>query len=345
MDHASGFEERALGRLYERDPNRVRPLDVYLRQERPRRVRAPGLRAEYSDYDAALAGEALTQVTGQPFEDLIEGEILRPLGLGHTSFREPRPALPGLPTPLPPVLAAGMAQGYRWTGVASIPRPFAFAGQIAPAASASSTAADMARYMTLLLNEGTMDGQTLFSPSTAQAQRSVLLAAGPDLAGWTYGLMRRPLPGGFEAVGLDGSDLSFHADMTTVPALSLGVFAAGDSETSDALVRRLPALIVEHFFAGPPAIPASAGASPPALGRIYDGHYLSEQSRYGGLEKFVDLLTRQAVIQAQPDGRPPHSPWRMDGPRAGFRRPADSPSLESHGLNNLLVWPAWPPSP
>jgi CubicO group peptidase (beta-lactamase class C family) len=61
MDHASGFEERALGRLYERDPERVRALDVYLRQERPRRVLAPGMRAEFSDYDAALAGEALSQ--------------------------------------------------------------------------------------------------------------------------------------------------------------------------------------------------------------------------------------------------------------------------------------------
>ncbi len=324
MDHASGFEERALGRLYERDPERVRPLEVYLRQEHPRRVRAPGLRAEYSDYDAALAGEALSQVTGQPYEDLIEAEILRPLGLNHTSLREPRPALPGLPAPLSPALAQGMAQGFRWTGVAPQAQPFAFAGQIAPAASASSTAADMVRYMTLLLNSGTLEGQTVFSPSTAQAQRTVLLRAAPGLEGWTYGLMQQRLPGGFDGVGLDGSNLSFHAGMTTAPALGLGVFVAGNSETANALVRRLPGLIVEHFFAAPSERPEAAPGDPQVLAQTYAGHYLSEQRRYGGLEKFVDLLTREATIDVQSDGllviRAPEGAgvWSPSGPPGQF---------------------------
>jgi CubicO group peptidase (beta-lactamase class C family) len=300
MDHASGFEERALGRLYERDPGRVRALEVYLRQERPRRVVAPGLRAEYSDYDAALAGEALTQVTGQPYENLIEAEILRPAGLNRTTFREPRPAIPGLPAPMPSGLAQNLAQGFRWNGVSEQARAFAYAGQIAPAASASSTAADMARYMTLLLGGGSLDGQ-IFGPATAQAQRAMLMSAAPGLPGWTYGLIRQPLPGGIDGFGLDGSDLSSHAGMITVPALGLGVFVAANSETAGSLVRRLPLLLIQHFFpsaSGPPP----AQADPKMLGRIYAGHYLSEQRRYGGLEKFVDLLTRQTTVEAQSDG-------------------------------------------
>jgi len=327
MDHASGFEDRALGRLYERDPERVRALEVYLRQERPRRVLAPGLRAEYSDYDAALAGEALSQVTGQSFEDLIETEILRPAGLAHTSFREPRPVLPGLPSPLQPALAGNMAQGFRWTGVSLQARPFAYAGQIAPAASASSTASDMARYMLLLLGGGSMDGQTVFGPATAQAQRTVLLSAAPGLPGWTYGLLEHPLPGAVEGYGLDGSDLSSHAGITTAPALGLGVFVAGNSETSGALVRRLPVLVVEHFFASPVSESPPAANDPQALNRTYAGHYLSERRRYGGLEKFVDLLTRQTAAAAQSDGtlviRGPDDDgvWFQDGPSGRFIAP------------------------
>lgn len=327
FDHASGFEDRALGRIYERDPQRVRPLEVYLRQERPRRVLAPGLRAEYSDYDAALAGEALTQVTGQPYEDLIESEILRPLGLGHTSFREPRPALPGLPAPLPASLAQAMAQGFRWNGVALRPSPFAYAGQIAPAASASSTAADMARYMTLMLGGGSLDGQVIYGPATAQAQRTILLSAAPGLPSWTYGLIRQRLPGGVEAVGMDGSDLSSHAGMTIAPALGLGVFVAGNSETAGSLVRRLPVLVTEHFFASPPSGPSPTSADARALSRAYDGHYLSEQRRYGGLEKFIDLLTRQTVVETQSDGllviRAPDGAgvWAQNGPAGRFVAP------------------------
>ena len=32
MDHSAGFEDRALGQLFERNPSRVRPLELYLRQ-------------------------------------------------------------------------------------------------------------------------------------------------------------------------------------------------------------------------------------------------------------------------------------------------------------------------
>jgi len=327
MDHASGFEERALGRLYERDPERVRALEVYLRQERPRRVRAPGMRAEYSDYDAALAGEALSQVTGQSFEDLIESDILRPSGLAHTTFREPRPALPGLPAPLPPGLARDMAQGFRWSGVAVQARSFAYAGQIAPAASASSTAADMARYMTLLLGDGSLDGQAIFGPATAKAQRTALLSAAPGLPGWTCGLIRQSLPGGYDGFGLDGSDLSSNAGMTTAPALGLGIFVAANSETAGPLVRSLPTLVVQHFFAGPPDQGAAANADPKALDQVYAGHYLSEQRRYGGLEKFVDVLTRQTVVESQADGslviRAPDDAgvWIQNGPAGRFLSP------------------------
>src|SRR5690606_31472636 len=87
MTHTAGFEDRALGQLFERDYERVRPLPVYLRQERPGRVREPGALPAYSNYGAALAGAALANVTGKTFEALAEERILYPLGLVRTTFR------------------------------------------------------------------------------------------------------------------------------------------------------------------------------------------------------------------------------------------------------------------
>ena len=49
MTHSAGFENKTLGRLIEVKPHRVRALNTYLRQERPRRVRAPGVLPEYSN--------------------------------------------------------------------------------------------------------------------------------------------------------------------------------------------------------------------------------------------------------------------------------------------------------
>lgn len=101
MEHTPGFEDRALGQLFEKDARRVRPLDLYLRQERPGIVRAPGRLSSYSNYGVALAGAAVTFGKGKTFERMVEEEITVPLGMNHTTFREPRPERRGLPAAMP----------------------------------------------------------------------------------------------------------------------------------------------------------------------------------------------------------------------------------------------------
>ena len=75
MAHTAGFEDRALGHLFEKSAGRERSLAEYLRQERPRRIHAPGETPSYSNYGAGLAGQAVSYVAGKPFERLIEEEI------------------------------------------------------------------------------------------------------------------------------------------------------------------------------------------------------------------------------------------------------------------------------
>jgi len=87
MDHSAGFEDTALGQLFENDPRRVRPLDLYLRQERPEQVRRAGLLSSYSNYGAALAGAAAAQTAGKTFERRVEDDILSPMRMAHTTFR------------------------------------------------------------------------------------------------------------------------------------------------------------------------------------------------------------------------------------------------------------------
>jgi CubicO group peptidase (beta-lactamase class C family) len=303
MSHSAGFEDRALGRLFERDADRVRPLALYLRQEKPRRVRAAGVIPEYSNYGAALAGEAVSQVAGHPYEDLIEAEILRPLALGHTTFREPYPADPMLPAPMPQALAQDVSQGFRWGGALYDARPFEYISQIAPAASASSTAGDMARFMTLILDNGTLDGAVIYDAQTAQAFRTPVMRTAPGINGWASGFLEQRLPGGFEGFGHPGQTLSFLSNLVTVPALNLGVFVSANSESGDALVERLPGLIVERFYA-PPAPPAPAPSAELAAARAaYAGDYLSEKRRYGGLEQFLSLLSAVVHVDVTRDGR------------------------------------------
>jgi CubicO group peptidase (beta-lactamase class C family) len=303
MDHSPGFEDRALGHLFENDFDRVRPLELYLRQERPKRVRAPGVVSSYSNYGAALAGEAVTYVSRKPFERLVEDEIFTPLGMKNTSFREPHPEKAGIPGPLPAALAANVSDAYRWTPTGFSKRGFEYVGQIAPAGAASSTAGDMARYMLTLLGGGQLNGITIYGPRTAQAFRTPMRRTPPGINGWAHGLMIYDLPGGYKGYGHGGDTLFFHSNMVTVPQLNLGIFISTNTETGGALAGRFPDRVVRQFYAAPVTFPR---AGDPALthdNHGFAGYYLGSRRAYSGLEGFVDSLIGGVTVSITPEGR------------------------------------------
>jgi len=303
MDHSAGFEDRALGHLMERNFDRERALADYLRQERPRRVRAPGTLSSYSNYGAGLAGEAVTYVSDKPFERLIEDEILRPAQMNHTTFREPHPGRAGLPGPMPAALAADLSQGYRWTPGGFSLRPFEYMGHLAPAGSASSTAADMARYMQLLLNGGTLDGAVIYGPRAASGFATPIRATPAGVNGWRHGFMAYSLPGGLTGFGHPGQTLSFMSNLVVVPDLKLGVFIAGNTDTSADLSQRLAGSVIQQFYLAPQPFPRAPSPDLAGAASTYQGYYMSSRRAYGGLEKFVDLLRDGVSVQVTPDGR------------------------------------------
>lgn len=325
MDHSPGFEDRSLGHLFEDRFDRVRPMEVYLRQERPKRVRPPGAVSSYSNYGAALAGEAVAFVARTPFEDVVEQEILRPAGMGHTTFREPHPAKEGLPAPMPPSLVADISQGYRWAAGGWRARPYEFIEQVAPAGAASSTAGDMARYMLLLLGDGSLDGATVFGPQTARAFRTPIQQTAPGVNGWAHGFLIDSLPGSLTGYGHDGGTLSFFSNMTLVPARNLGIFISTNTEGGAQLSGRLAPALIRQFYAPPPAAPRAASTELTARAAAFAGHYVSTRRPYSGLEGLVMRLGPGGVdVAITPDGRllirgfGAVSAWAPDGsPDAG----------------------------
>jgi len=303
MNHTPGFEDRVLGHLFERDYAGVRPLEVYLRQERPARVREAGTLVSYSNYGAGLAGEAVAEITGKPFETLVETFITGPLGLARTSFREPRPPASGMPAPLAPALAADISQAYRWTPGGWRLRPFEYIGQIAPAGAASSTAGDMARYMLMLLGNGTLDGVAVYGPAAATAFSTPQAAPAPGVPAFRHGLMEEPLPGGLMGVGHGGDTLSFHSNLTLVPALKLGVFVSTNTDTGAPLAAALARRIVQRFYAPPPGPPPRGSMALVDDRAAFEGVYLTDRRAYHGLESSVDRLIGAQTVKVTKDGR------------------------------------------
>ncbi len=303
MDHSPGFEDRVLGHLFEKKFDRERPMAEYLRQERPRRVRAPGEASAYSNYGAALAGEAVAYVSGKPFERLIEEGIFLPTGMNSTSFREPHPVKAGIPGPIPARLAGEISQGYRWTPTGFQARPFEYIGHIAPAGSASSTAADMARYMQLLLNGGTLDGAVVYGPRAAQAFNTPIRKTPAGINGWRHGFIEYNLPGGHKGFGHAGGTLSFLSNMVVTPDLNLGIFISTNTETGGELANDFAAQVVQQFYVAPQPFPRAG--SPALLDRAGDftGYYVGTRRAYRGLEGLVGLLIGGVDVAVTPEGR------------------------------------------
>jgi len=325
LNHTGGFEDRALGQLFENDPRRVRPLDLYLRQERPSRVRPAGAISSYSNYGAALAGEAVAFVSGKTFERRVEDEIVLPLGMNSTTFREPRPERRGLPAAMPERLRGDVAVGYGWREAGFFPNDYEYIGQIAPAGSASSTAGDMSRYMLMLLNNGSWEGATVFGPRAARAFRSPMRLTPPGINGWAHGFMTFDLPGGYRGYGHLGDTLAFHSSMIVAPELGLGLFVSTNGETGARLAAQLPGALVRRFYAPPATFPRPGSAELLAAADVFTGHYLSTRRAYGGLEGFVGLIVGAADVSVTRGGRlltrrmGAERAWVPDGPASEGR--------------------------
>jgi len=302
MAHTPGFEDRALGQLFERDPARVRPQLVYLRQERPRRQFEPGSVPAYSNYGVGLAGAAVAYVAQRPFESIIEKDITGPLGMYNTTFRDPYPAREGLPAPMSPALAAKLADGFFWTGSGWRKRPYEYTSQVAPAGGASTTAGDMARYMTMILNGGALDGATIYGPKTAEGFRTAQWRPTPAVGGTAHGFLPFALPGGRTGWGHDGVLLSFRSSMVMVPELGLGIFVAANSETGERLTSQLSGRVVQRFYGPAPTLPAPGSAWLKANAAAFEGQYIASRRSYHGLEKLIGLVNDRVTAQVTDDG-------------------------------------------
>ena len=328
MTHQPGFEDRVLGVLFVRDPEKIRPLREFLRETRPDRILPPGELSSYSNYGVALAGAIVEHETGRAWQDAIDDDILEPLGMTRTTGREPHPPHDALPAPMPGALEALLSRGYSVTGVSPQAQPFEHLAQIAPAGSMSSTAHDMARYMLMLLDDGVLDGARIFGAEAARAFRTPMTSLPPEVGSWNGGFAGGPAPGGFRSYGHDGATLTFFSSMAVLPELDLGLFVSTNTASGAALSSALAFMVVQHFYAAP-VTPLAGRPELRAEMAAYAGPYRPSRRRHGGLEGFVTRL--QALpLAVSPDGYLtlvlPNAPLRFvpTGERDRFRR-ADGP--------------------
>jgi len=296
MTHTPGFEDGGIGYLFSRHQEDLLPLGAWLERHLPARVRPPttdfdtGSGASYSNWGAALAGHIVATVSGMSFDDYVERNIFQPLGMAHSTFREP----------LPQELSAHLSPSYGFADGFFENRGFEFVHSAGPAGSLSTTATDMAKFALAHLQDGAVGDAHILKPETALLMHRRALSLDPAMNGVTLGFVENWV-NGRRTIGHNGDTVYFHSDLTLVPEAQLALFSSYNSDTAGSAPGELAHAFLQRYFPGQlPEIKPRADAN--VRNAHYAGSYRLLRRSYTKVEKAFVALVGDINVKALPDG-------------------------------------------
>src|SRR6266496_3698415 len=231
MTHTPGFEE-VVKNLITLGPKEI-PFDTVLKQWVPTRIYAPGTTPAYSNYGASLAGYIVQRTSGEPFDSYLEHHIFTPLGMAHSTFRQP------LPANLAPLMSEGYIPGK------DKPKGFEFVNA-SPAGALSATGDDMGKFMIAHLQNGQYNGQQILQPATAQLMHSRANSPFSAGDGMAHGFYETNI-NGLHVIAHGGDTEAFHSDLHLFLDKNVGIFVSFNSVGKDGTAQPLRDTIFTNF--------------------------------------------------------------------------------------------------
>jgi CubicO group peptidase (beta-lactamase class C family) len=221
----------------------------------------PGLSFSYSNIGFALAGLAAQEAAKQPFADLMQQRLLRPLGMTKATFR-----------PLE-AMTYSRAQGHKLTAKGDtvvVVRPTADDTRIWPAGYMYTNVYEAARFVVAMLNGGRIDGRQVLAPGVTDSMLATHIPL-PGMANATrygYGMFLDSLRG-YESAWHPGSMPGFSTLVRMIPSQRVGVVVIANRD--EVRLDRIAEAALEDVlrsrdvkFEAPPPITATLPA--PAVG-------------------------------------------------------------------------------
>ena len=129
----------------------------------------PGTIFRYSDINFFVLGDIVKRVAGVPLNEFVAREIFAPLKMNDTSYLPPKPKLSRV-APTTTNLLRGVVHD-----------PTArYMGGVAGHAGLFTTAADLARFARMMLNQGELEGARIFKPETIEQMTNVQTPEGME---------------------------------------------------------------------------------------------------------------------------------------------------------------------
>jgi len=217
LTHTPGFED-FISEMGARRAEDLVPLAEFLAKKMPARVLPPGKLTSYSNYGTALAGYIVERISGMPFEDYVEENIFELLDMQQSTFRQP----------LHSHLADDMSVGYTYEKGMYKPHGFEYINGIAPAASMSTTATDMAKFMIAHLQHGRYGENRILEEETAKLMHTQLFSHDPRVDGNAHGFWEMTY-NDLRTLVHGGDTFLFHSLLSIAPEKNLGLFVSFNS--------------------------------------------------------------------------------------------------------------------
>lgn len=278
LTHTSGLENRFSGAIV--SAQHPVTLATFYATQMPVRAVPPGDELSYSNIGMALAGYIVEHVSSEPFAEYAERHLFAPLGMMHSSFRQPTPV--AWPTEgRAPAAPAG-------------PRDIMFVPY--PSASLVTSPVDMAQFLIAQLNNGRTARGTILDSATTALMQAPHWRAQPDVPAVAYGFFEGMRNG--QRYLFHTGDSGDHSLVLLVPGLRVAlyfVFSGGDDQT--AIRDRFAAQFLDRFVGAttpPPSLPALDT-------RTFGGRYRASGYSRSNYEK-IRILIGELTIRGGADG-------------------------------------------
>ncbi len=290
MTHTAGFEE-AVKELISEDPSRLVPLGATVKRWVPVRIFKAGTMPAYSNYATGLAGYIVERVSGQTFDDYLDQHIFSPLGMAHSSFRQP----------LPQSLMAGMANGYE--NATGKPQGYELIN-LAPAGALAATGADMAKFMIAHLQNGAFGDQRILSEETAKKMHGTPLTILPNVNRMLLGFYETST-NGHRIISHGGDTQYFHSDLHLFVDDGVGYFISFSSAGKEGAVGPLREAFyrsfADRYFPGPAQEGKVDEATAKAHAAEIAGSYISSRRAETSFMSVLNLL-QPVKVSVNEDG-------------------------------------------
>ncbi|MDJ1473483.1 serine hydrolase domain-containing protein [Cytophagaceae bacterium DM2B3-1] len=296
LDHTSGLSDIRLWHLFSTSADPHMPLSA-LYQNNPDVLRIqtkPGLEFSYSNMGYTLLGMVIESITHLPYEKYLDRNLLRPLGMLHSTFefvsQEGKSA------------DSSLAMGHLDKG-----EPYAAVPvYIRPAGQFTTTAYDMGLFLRFMMSDGRINGKEFISrklvsqigkPSTTYAAKNGL----PN--GYALGAFYRDKHG---VIGLAhaGNIVGYHAMLYMFPAEQKAFFVSHNIDKENADYEIFNRLLIKELNIPTLELDLPETAAKKTTAKKFEdwnGYYIPTKTKVEPF-RLLDYLSGYTKISVQTNG-------------------------------------------